>query len=657
MRPLPRTRIQRIYNVALPALRQPPANTAAAITMSDSAFIMLPTCSCSRFLTTDTSILDTSPFATPHHASAFATSTTSVRSSTPGLTPSTSASSSVASHQATPSIRVSSAFSTSSHYSSRASKSDVDKFDISHLNSLLGKLSRPPSLRSSSSSESLSSPSASTSAASSSSALPLTPRLKGKDTYREPPYVRAERKAQFNALLDTFHRATICDFEPSYQLSASDLAHAFDRQGNSISPVQPNDVLRGIASSMSEPIVQHSSQSALPSAENPGKLVQASGIAAPYQDDIKKAIESRIQQGKSRPKLVGILATPSPPSVAYAEWTRKACEAVGIEFEIWKTWDDSVEVKEEDHKGSAPDFDLEADVEDLIIAANADDKVHGIMVYYPIFFGRQDTYLQQIVDPRKDVEGLHFSYCWNMYHNVRWISPSKLGNAPGTTRELPEERATREALDAEQVPPGMAKSILPCTPLAMVKCLEAIGAYDRNLPYGDRLYGKTITVINRSEVVGRPLAALLSNDGAKVYSVDIDSIQEFNKRAAESSSPSPSEHPGRARSEIVKKARSQNNASQLRPHHVVRNCAMTAEECIRASDVVISGVPSANYKIETDWIKQGAICINFSSEKNFKPDVRTRASMYLPAIGKTTIAMLQRNLLRLVEYRELSESK
>ncbi|EST05584.2 Tetrahydrofolate dehydrogenase/cyclohydrolase, catalytic domain protein [Kalmanozyma brasiliensis GHG001] len=539
------------------------------------------------------------------------------------------------------------------HCSGRLSaKSDPEPLDLSRLNSLLDKLARPPSLRSASSSESFSSFTASSSASSSVSALPLTPRLRSNNAFREPSHVRSHRKAQFNALLDTFHRATICDFENSYQLSASDLAHAFDRQATSFRPIHPNDVLRGVASSMSEPVVQHTSQSgSTPSAENPGKLVQASGIAAPFQDAIKEAIQARVDQGKSRPKLVGILPTPSPPSVAYSEWTRKACEAVGIEFEIWKTWDDSVEVKEEDHKGTAPDFDLEADVEDLIIAANADESVHGIMVYYPIFFGRQDTYLQQIVDPRKDVEGLHFSYCWNMYHNVRWISPSKLGNAPGTTRELPEERATREALDAEQVPPGMAKSILPCTPLAMVKCLEAVGVYDRELPYGDRLFGKTITVVNRSEVVGRPLAALLSNDGAKVYSVDIDSIQEFNKRAVEPSS----EPQGRARSEIVKKAHAQNTASQLRPHHVVRNCNMTAEECIRASDVVISGVPSANYKIETDWIKPGAVCVNFSSEKNFKPDVRTRASMYLPAIGKTTIAMLQRNLLRLVEYRELSE--
>jgi methylenetetrahydrofolate dehydrogenase (NAD+) len=91
----------------------------------------------------------------------------------------------------------------------------------------------------------------------------------------------------------------------------------------------------------------------------------------------------------------------------------------------------------------------------------------------------------------------------------------------------------------------MVKSIIPCTPLAIVKCLEYVKVYNTILPYGDRVYGRTITVINRSaiqiicaisvnplalnrsEVVGRPLAALLSNDGARVFSVDIDSTQVF----------------------------------------------------------------------------------------------------------------------------------
>ena len=392
-------------------------------------------------------------------------------------------------------------------------------------------------------------------------------------------------------------------------------------------------------------------RAAEPATAYPGKLVSAASIASPFQADITDTIARRRTQAKRIPKLVGILATPSPPSVAYAEWTKKACEQVGIDFEIWRTWQDDEEVAQQDAKSAMegieedkPDTALEADVEDLIIAANADDAIHGIMVYYPIFGGRQDTYLQQILDPRKDVEGLHFSYCWNMYHNVRWVSPRQLGGAPGTTTE-----AASGALDSQDlVPAGYAKSILPCTPLAVVKCLEAMEVYDGTLPYGDRLYGKVITVVNRSEVVGRPLAALLSNDGAKVYSVDLDSTLEFNKRATVEKDRIPSA--------AVTVAREKNAQRRLRPHHVVRPCGWTMQQCIEASDVVISGVPSASFKIKTEWIKQGAVTVNFSSEKNFEKDVRSRAAQHLPAIGKTTIAMLQRNLLRLVQYRELAGS-
>jgi len=45
---------------------------------------------------------------------------------------------------------------------------------------------------------------------------------------------------------------------------------------------------------------------------------------------------------------------------------------------------------------------------------------------------------------------------------------------------------------------------------------------------GRKLEGKIVTVINRSEIVGRPLAAMLANDGAEVYSVDINSIYKFS---------------------------------------------------------------------------------------------------------------------------------
>ena len=381
-----------------------------------------------------------------------------------------------------------------------------------------------------------------------------------------------------------------------------------------------------------------------------GKLASAVSIANPFQTSIAEAITARRQKGQKTPKLVGILATPSPPSVAYAQWTKKACEQVGIEFEIWQTWsesekkEDAMDGVEEQSTQQRPNSDLEADVEDLIIAANANDSIHGIMVYYPIFGGRQDTYLQQIVDPRKDVEGLHFSYCFNMYHNIRWINPSQLGGAPGTTIEASSGSADRE----ESIPPGYAKSILPCTPLAVVKCLESLGAYDKSLPYGDRLFGKTITVVNRSEVVGRPLAALLSNDGAKVYSVDLDSVQEFNKRAKHQSDRQPSK--------TVLSAREQNASHRLRPSHVVRTCDLNLQECIAASDVVISGVPAASFKIQTEWVKPGTVTVNFSSEKNFPPQVKEKASIYVPAIGKVTIAILLRNLVRITRNQILQEA-
>lgn len=50
---------------------------------------------------------------------------------------------------------------------------------------------------------------------------------------------------------------------------------------------------------------------------------------------------------------------------------------------------------------------------------------------------------------------------------------------------------------SEDAPPGSVKSIIPCTPLAIVKCLEYVGVYNKILPYGDRAYGKTVTIINR----------------------------------------------------------------------------------------------------------------------------------------------------------------
>ena len=72
--------------------------------------------------------------------------------------------------------------------------------------------------------------------------------------------------------------------------------------------------------------------------------------------------------------------------------------------------------------------------------------------------------------------------------SIRFIEPKSL---------LVSVMPTPISADSEEPPAGTVKSIIPCTPLAIVKCLEFVGIYNKILPYGDRAYGKTITVINR----------------------------------------------------------------------------------------------------------------------------------------------------------------
>ncbi|OJA20422.1 hypothetical protein AZE42_10772 [Rhizopogon vesiculosus] len=355
-----------------------------------------------------------------------------------------------------------------------------------------------------------------------------------------------------------------------------------------------------------------------PDAAGKGLLLKADPIADAFHAEVKDALAASHRV----PTLIGILATDASPSRFYAEFTRKQCEGLGVRF-ILKEVGSAVKQKE----GEADEARSNGEgAEEAIIEANEDDDVDGIMVYYPIFGGRQDHYLQQIVSPLKDVEGLNSKFHYNLYHNIRFITPASL------TSTLPSTKVTQPVID-DIPPPGTVKSIIPCTPLGVVKCLEYIGVYNNILTYGDRAYGKTVTVINRSEVVGRPLAALLANDGARVFSVDLDTIQEYTKRPRSSNATS---------------------ARQYLPHHTSHPCTLSLEECLAISDAVISAVPSASYKVKTEWLKEGCVCVNVAADKNFEKDVRDKASIYIPAVGKVTILMLLRNLLRLSCYKDVS---
>ncbi|CAK4031520.1 Methylenetetrahydrofolate dehydrogenase [NAD(+)] [Lecanosticta acicola] len=297
------------------------------------------------------------------------------------------------------------------------------------------------------------------------------------------------------------------------------------------------------------------------------RVVNGAEIAKPLLEEVRAGIKEL----NHAPRLHGFLANGDPAARMYADWTAKTCAANGVQFTL-------------------REVDAE-DLEEELRQANRSDEVDGMIVYYPVFSSQRDRTLQWTVSMFKDVEGLTPQLISNMYQNIRFLDPD-----------------------------NTMKSILPCTPLAVIKILEHLHIYNHFLDEGKRLFGKRITIINRSEVVGRPLAALLANDGAEVYSVDVTGVQQFSRGSG------------------LKKQK----------HEVADKEGWTLKDCLPISEVVISGVPGDKFRVPTELIRDGAVCINFSSQKNFADDVKEKASIYVPAIGKVTIVILMRNLIRLI---------
>jgi methylenetetrahydrofolate dehydrogenase (NAD+) len=300
------------------------------------------------------------------------------------------------------------------------------------------------------------------------------------------------------------------------------------------------------------------------------RKVLADEVALPFKEEIQAMVKAL--PGGVGPKLVGFLANKDPAARKYAEWTEKAFLRDNLRYELREC--------------------EEKDLEEKLEEANQDPEVHGIMIYYPVFGqrpsfhgGGHDDYLRDSVSLFKDVEGLCHFYRRSLYRNKRYVDGRE------------------------------KKCVLPCTPLAVVKFLEYLNVYDAKTEVGDRLKGKTAVVVNRSEVVGRPLAALLANDGATVYSIDIDSIYIYR----------------RGKLEVVPEGD-------------------TTDTVVPRAEIVILGVPSNNYQLPVNLIKEGAVVLNVASQKNIDEQAllsTVKNVRYVGAVGKVTVAMLQRNLLRL----------
>ena len=103
-----------------------------------------------------------------------------------------------------------------------------------------------------------------------------------------------------------------------------------------------------------------------------GILLKADTIAEPFLAELKASLANSPSRSRP-PKLVGILATTNAPSRSYAEFTRKQCVGLGIEFELREVGAGA--------DGASADGTSNGDgVEEAIIEANADNTVDGIMV-------------------------------------------------------------------------------------------------------------------------------------------------------------------------------------------------------------------------------------------------------------------------------------
>jgi 5,10-methylene-tetrahydrofolate dehydrogenase/methenyl tetrahydrofolate cyclohydrolase len=294
-------------------------------------------------------------------------------------------------------------------------------------------------------------------------------------------------------------------------------------------------------------------------------IIDPQTIAEPFLQALREEV-----RGLPPVKLVGLLGTNDRGAQVYADYTAKGCEAVGIGFELRR-------------------LDPEV-VSQQIFEANLDPAVHGVMVYYPVFGGARDRSLQNEVAPEKDVEGLHASWAGRLYHDIRHVDPA-----------------------------GQKKALLPCTPLGIVKAFEALGVVDTTRGPRRQAEGLVVTIFNRSEVVGRPLAAMLAHDGAKVWSFDIDGCVLYE-------------------------------GTRSTPTDVDRATALAA------SDVVVTGVPARDFpQVRAAELKPGATCVNFSHVCNLHDDVATKAKHVLLRVGPITVAMLLRNTLRL--YRNFHGAK
>ncbi|TMI56748.1 bifunctional 5,10-methylene-tetrahydrofolate dehydrogenase/5,10-methylene-tetrahydrofolate cyclohydrolase [Candidatus Bathyarchaeota archaeon] len=183
-----------------------------------------------------------------------------------------------------------------------------------------------------------------------------------------------------------------------------------------------------------------------------GRILDGKLVAAEVKKQVAEQAEQLGRHG-TRPFLATVQVGDDPASTSYLKAKHKAAEETGIE-------------SEHHHLPASTSQDR---LEALLGLLNTNPKVHGILVQLPLPQGfDEDSIIERII-PYKDVDGLH---------------PINAGRLS----------AGKEVL-------------VPCTPKGIVKLLAH---------YKVPLAGRRAVIINRTTLVGRPLANLFLNRDATV---------------------------------------------------------------------------------------------------------------------------------------------
>ncbi|MGL2354442.1 bifunctional methylenetetrahydrofolate dehydrogenase/methenyltetrahydrofolate cyclohydrolase FolD [Helicobacter pylori] len=182
-------------------------------------------------------------------------------------------------------------------------------------------------------------------------------------------------------------------------------------------------------------------------------LLDGQALAHNIEKDLKHKIQIIHTQTHKRPKLAVILVGKDPASITYVNMKIKACERVGMDFDL-KTLQEDI---------------TEAELLSLIKDYNTDQNISGVLVQLPLPRHIDTKMILEAIDPNKDVDGFH---------------PLNIGKLC-TQKE----------------------SFLPATPMGVMRLLEH---------YHIGIKGKDVAIIGASNIIGKPLSMLMLNAGASV---------------------------------------------------------------------------------------------------------------------------------------------